>query len=45
VKLTSAPVARFDSVTRGYRGYVLGLLTLVFVINFIDRQILSVLIC
>ncbi len=39
-----APVIRFDSVTKGYRGYVLALLTLVFVINFIDRQVLAVLI-
>jgi predicted MFS family arabinose efflux permease len=44
VKSTSAPVTRFDSVTKGYRGYVLALLTLVFIINFIDRQVLSVLI-
>jgi predicted MFS family arabinose efflux permease len=35
---------RFDSVTKGYRSYVLALLTLVFIINFIDRQVLSVLI-
>jgi len=44
VKSTSAPVIRFDSITKGYRGYVLALLTLVFVVNFIDRQVLSVLI-
>ncbi len=44
MKSTSAPVTRFDSVTKGYRGYVLALLTLVFIINFIDRQVLSVLI-
>jgi predicted MFS family arabinose efflux permease len=44
VKSTSASVTRFDSVTKGYRGYVLALLTLVFIINFIDRQVLSVLI-
>lgn len=44
MKLTSAPVASFGSVSKGYRRYVLGLLTLVFVINFIDRQVLSVLI-
>jgi predicted MFS family arabinose efflux permease len=44
VKLTSSPVASFDSVSRGYRIYVLALLTLVFVVNFIDRQVLSVLI-
>lgn len=44
MKLTFTPVASFGSVSKGYRGYVLGLLTLVFVINFIDRQVLSVLI-
>lgn len=44
MKVTSAPVASFESVSKGYRGYVLGLLTLVFVVNFIDRQVLSVLI-
>lgn len=44
MKSTSAPVTRFDSVTKGYRGYVLALLTLVFIVNFIDRQVLSVLI-
>lgn len=44
MKSTSASVTRFDSVTKGYRGYVLALLTLVFIINFIDRQVLSVLI-
>lgn len=44
MKLIATSVSRFDSVSRGYRFYVLGLLTLVFVINFIDRQVLSVLI-
>lgn len=44
MKLVSTPVSSFDSVSRGYRSYVLGLLTLVFIINFIDRQVLSVLI-
>ena len=44
MKLTSAPVTRFDSVSKGYRSYVLALLTLVFIVNFIDRQVLSVLI-
>ena len=44
MKLTSTPVSSFDSVSRGYRYYVLGLLTLVFIVNFIDRQVLSVLI-
>src|SRR5687767_12507751 len=44
VKLASSPVSSFDSVSRGYRAYVLGLLTVVFVINFVDRQVLSVLI-
>ena len=44
VTLTSSPVSSYDSVSRGYRAYVLALLTLVFVINFIDRQVLSVLI-
>ncbi|HEY0941316.1 MAG TPA: MFS transporter [Steroidobacter sp.] len=38
------PVSGLDSVSRGYRFYVLALLTLVFIINFIDRQVLSVLI-
>jgi predicted MFS family arabinose efflux permease len=40
----STPVPRFDSVSRRYRFYVLALLTLVFIINFVDRQVLSVLI-
>ncbi|HEY5756099.1 MAG TPA: MFS transporter [Steroidobacter sp.] len=44
MKSTSAPVTRFDGVTKGYRGYVLALLTLVFIVNFIDRQVLSILI-
>lgn len=44
MKFTSKPVSNFDSVSRGYRSYVLALLTLVFIINFIDRQVLSVLI-
>ncbi|WP_157994175.1 spinster family MFS transporter [Peristeroidobacter agariperforans] len=44
MKVTSAPIASFDSVSKSYRGYVLALLTLVFVVNFIDRQVLSVLI-
>jgi predicted MFS family arabinose efflux permease len=44
VKLASKPASSFDSVSRGYRFYVLALLTLVFIINFIDRQVLSVLI-
>jgi predicted MFS family arabinose efflux permease len=44
VKLASTPVSSFDSVSRSYRCYVLALLTVVFVINFIDRQVLSVLI-
>jgi predicted MFS family arabinose efflux permease len=44
VKLASTPVSSFDSVSRGYRAYVLALLTLVFIINFVDRQVLSVLI-
>jgi predicted MFS family arabinose efflux permease len=34
----------FDSVSPAYRGYVLALLTVVFIVNFIDRQVLSVLI-
>lgn len=44
MKLTSAPVSSFESVSRAYRSYVLALLTLVFIINFVDRQVLSVLI-
>ncbi len=44
VKLSSTPVNSFGSVSRGYRAYVLALLTLVFIINFVDRQVLSVLI-
>ncbi len=44
MKLTSTPVSSFASVSRGYRCYVLGLLTLVFIVNFVDRQVLSVLI-
>jgi predicted MFS family arabinose efflux permease len=44
MKPTSTPVSSFDSVSSGYRAYVLALLTVVFIINFIDRQVLSVLI-
>lgn len=44
MKVASAPVASFESVSKSYRRYVLGLLTLVFVVNFIDRQVLSILI-
>ncbi|MBM0103410.1 MFS transporter [Steroidobacter sp. S1-65] len=44
MKSISTPVTSFDSVSRGYRFYVLALLTLVFIINFVDRQVLSVLI-
>lgn len=44
VKFAFKSVSSFDSVSRGYRFYVLALLTLVFIINFIDRQVLSVLI-
>ncbi|MBL8269918.1 spinster family MFS transporter [Steroidobacter sp.] len=44
MKFTSTPVSSFDSVSRGYRYYVLALLTLVFIVNFVDRQVLSVLI-
>ncbi|HEY0683833.1 MAG TPA: MFS transporter [Steroidobacter sp.] len=44
MKFTSTPVTRFESVSRGYRFYVLALLTVVFIVNFIDRQVLSVLI-
>ena len=44
MKPASTPVASFDSVSPRYRGYVLALLTVVFIINFIDRQVLSVLI-
>jgi predicted MFS family arabinose efflux permease len=44
MKPPSPPVSSFDSVSPRYRGYVLALLTVVFIINFIDRQVLSVLI-
>lgn len=44
MKLPSTPVASFDAVSAGYRSYVLALLTLVFIVNFVDRQVLSVLI-
>lgn len=44
VKLAPTPLSSFNSVSRGYRIYVLALLTVVFIINFIDRQVLSVLI-
>ena len=44
MKFASKPTASFDSASRGYRFYVLGLLTLVFIVNFVDRQVLSVLI-
>ena len=44
MKLAPKPASSFGSVSRGYRFYVLALLTLVFIINFIDRQVLSVLI-
>lgn len=43
VRLPFAPVSSFEGVSRGYRIYVLALLTLVFIINFVDRQVLSVL--
>lgn len=39
-----APVADPAKVTDRYRAYVLGLLTIVYVINFVDRQVLAVLI-
>lgn len=44
MKPASTPVSSFDSVSPRYRAYVLALLTVVFIINFIDRQVLSVLI-
>jgi hypothetical protein len=39
----SQVVAVSTSISRGYRSYVLGLLVVVNVFNFIDRQILSIL--
>ncbi len=44
MKLTATPVTSFDNVSRAYRFYVLALLTVVFIINFVDRHVLSVLI-
>jgi MFS family permease len=40
---TSAPI-REDSPASGYSWYVLGVLVLVYILNFIDRQILSILV-
>lgn len=42
--LIAPPVTDPSQVTRAYRGYVLALLTLVYVVNFVDRQVLAVLI-
>jgi predicted MFS family arabinose efflux permease len=44
MKPASTPVSSFDGVSPRYRAYVLALLTVVFIVNFIDRQVLSVLI-
>lgn len=43
-ELQTEPVQRTDRYERpGYRFYVLGLLTLAYVFNFVDRQIISIL--
>lgn len=41
--LGRAPVSDPSAVSPGYRRFVLGMLTLVYVVNFVDRQVLSVL--
>lgn len=38
------PISDPAAVTRAYRGYVLGLLLVVYIVNFVDRQVLAVLI-
>jgi predicted MFS family arabinose efflux permease len=38
-----APISKPGDVSPGYRRLVLGMLTLVYVVNFVDRQVLSVL--
>jgi predicted MFS family arabinose efflux permease len=42
--LIAPEITNPSTVTRGYRAYVLGLLTLVYIVNFVDRQVLAVLI-
>lgn len=39
----AAPAASSETVTPGYRTYVLVILTLVYVVNYLDRQILGIL--
>jgi MFS family permease len=39
----AAPVAEQDPVSDAYRRYALGLLLVVYVVNFVDRQILTIL--
>jgi predicted MFS family arabinose efflux permease len=39
----AAPAASSEAVTPGYRTYVLVILTLVYVVNYLDRQILGIL--
>lgn len=39
----AAPAASTEAVTPGYRTYVLVILTLVYVVNYLDRQILGIL--
>lgn len=41
--LNPAPAASQETVTPGYRTYVLVILTLVYVVNYLDRQILGIL--
>jgi MFS family permease len=44
--MTNAPVASapVDQESSGYRSYVLGMLLLVYVLNFVDRQIIGILV-
>jgi predicted MFS family arabinose efflux permease len=42
--LIAPQITNATSVTRAYRGYVLALLTIVYIVNFVDRQVLAVLI-
>ena len=37
------PIAPAPPVSRGYANYALGLLVVVYVVNFVDRQILAIL--
>lgn len=43
VSATEAPAAPQDLPGRAYRSYALGLLMLIYVVNFVDRQVVSIL--